>query len=72
MDTPHRETLSIAAAAERLGISRRTLYLWMQTEKVEWIRTASGSRRLFADSLWRRQDGTLPAEDLTRVERAEV
>jgi excisionase family DNA binding protein len=50
-----RQTLSINAAREIVGVSRRTLYLWMDAGKIEYVRTAGGSRRIFADSLWRQQ-----------------
>jgi excisionase family DNA binding protein len=49
-----RQTLSIDAARELVGVSRRTLYLWMDAGKIEFIRTAGGRRRIFADSLWRK------------------
>jgi excisionase family DNA binding protein len=49
-----RQTLSIDAARELVAVSRRTLYLWMDAGKIEFIRTAGGRRRIFADSLWRK------------------
>jgi excisionase family DNA binding protein len=60
-----RETLTVTAACQRMGVSRRTLYNWMDAQRVEWLRTAGGTRRVFADSLWRRQDGSLGEGDLT-------
>lgn len=48
-----RQTLSIMKACEVVGVSRRTIYNWMAGGKVEYIRTAGGSVRIFADSLWR-------------------
>lgn len=44
-------------AAEVVGVSRRTIYNWMNAGKVEFIRTAGGSVRIFVDSLWRDADG---------------
>ena len=40
-------------ACEVVGVSRRTIYNWMAGGKVEYVRTAGGSVRIFADSLWR-------------------
>ena len=50
---PERQTLSIMKACEVVGVSRRTIYNWMAGGKVEYVRTAGGSVRIFADSLWR-------------------
>jgi excisionase family DNA binding protein len=48
-----RQTLSIMKACEVVGVSRRTIYNWIAGGKVEYVRTAGGSVRIFADSLWR-------------------
>jgi excisionase family DNA binding protein len=48
-----RETVSIARAGELVGVSRRTIYNWIASGKVEYVRTAGGSVRIFADPLWR-------------------
>jgi predicted site-specific integrase-resolvase len=34
-------------------VSRRTIYNWIAAGKVEYVRTAGGSIRIFADTLWR-------------------
>jgi excisionase family DNA binding protein len=52
-----RETLSIMKACEVVGVSRRTIYNWISSGKVEYIRTAGGAIRIFADSLWRDRSG---------------
>ena len=52
-----RQTLSIMKACEVVGVSRRTIYNWISAGKVEYVRTAGGSIRIFADSLWRDPDG---------------
>jgi excisionase family DNA binding protein len=52
-----RQTLSIMKACEVVGVSRRTIYNWMAGGKVEYVRTAGGSVRIFADSLWRAPQG---------------
>ena len=57
-----RQTLSIMKACEAVGVSRRTIYNWISAGKVEYVRTAGGSIRIFADTLWR--DAT-PARQAT-------
>jgi len=48
-----RQTLSIMKACEAVGVSRRAIYNWIVAGKVEYARTAGGSIRIFADTLWR-------------------
>ena len=48
-----RQTVSIMKACEMVGVSRRTIYNWISAGKVEYVRTAGGSIRIFADTLWR-------------------
>jgi excisionase family DNA binding protein len=48
-----RQTLSIMQACTVVGVSRRTIYNWISARKVEYMRTAGGSIRIFADTLWR-------------------
>ena len=48
-----RKTLSIMKACEVVGVSRRTIYNWISSGKVEYLRTAGGSVRIYADTLWR-------------------
>lgn len=40
-------------ACELVGVSRRTIYNWLSTGKIEYVRTAGGSVRIFVDTLWR-------------------
>ena len=40
-------------ACELVGVSRRTIYNWIAGGKVEYVRTAGGSVRIFVDTLWR-------------------
>jgi len=40
-------------ACDLVGVSRRTIYNWLSSGKIEYIRTAGGSVRIFADTLWR-------------------
>ena len=48
-----RKTLSIAKAGELVGVTRRTIHNWIAGGKVEYVRTAGGSVRIFVDTLWR-------------------
>ena len=48
-----RKTISIMKACELVGVSRRTIYNWLSAGKIEYVRTAGGSVRIFADTLWR-------------------
>ena len=48
-----RKAISIIKACELVGVSRRTIYNWITAGKVEYVRTAGGSIRIFVDSLWR-------------------
>lgn len=50
---PTRQSVSVMRAGELAGVSRRTIYNWMNSGKVEWFRTAGGSRRIYTDTLWR-------------------
>lgn len=53
MHTVERQTVSIPRACELVSVSRRTIYNWMASGKVQYVRTAGGSVRIFADTLWR-------------------
>jgi excisionase family DNA binding protein len=58
-----RKTISIMKACELVGVSRRTIYNWLSSGKIEYIRTAGGSVRIFVDTLWRdpnRTDRAVP------------
>ncbi len=48
-----RKTVSIPRACELVGVSRRTIYNWIAGGKVQYVRTAGGSVRIFEDTLWR-------------------
>jgi excisionase family DNA binding protein len=56
-DPLRRETVSLMKACELVGCSRRTIYNWIAANKVEYIRTAGGSIRIFVDTLWREPGG---------------
>lgn len=57
-DNLDRQAVSIMKAAEIVGVSRRTIYNWLASGKLEYVRTAGGSVRIFTDSLWRDADGS--------------
>lgn len=56
-----RKAISIMKACELVGVSRRTIYNWIAAGKVEYVRTAGGSVRIFVDSLWRDPQSAEPA-----------
>ena len=57
-----RKTISIMKACELVGVSRRTIYNWLSSGKIEYVRTAGGSVRIFVDTLWRNpNDAERPA-----------
>jgi excisionase family DNA binding protein len=53
-----RKTISIMKACELVGVSRRTIYNWLSSGKIEYVRTAGGSVRIFVDTLWRDANNT--------------
>jgi excisionase family DNA binding protein len=57
-----RKTVSIPRACELVGVSRRTIYNWISGGKVQYVRTAGGSVRIFEDTLWREGDSPVVAE----------
>jgi excisionase family DNA binding protein len=62
-----RKTVSIPRACEVVGVSRRTIYNWIASGKVQYVRTAGGSVRIFVDTLWR--DPEAPVGDRPNLER---
>ena len=57
MGVVERPTVSIQKAMQLCDVSRRTIYNWMYTGKIEFIRTAGGSVRIFVDTLFRDAEG---------------
>ena len=45
-------------ACELVGVSRRTIYNWLSSGKIAYVRTAGGSVRIFVDTLWRDSQGS--------------
>lgn len=48
-----RQMLTIYEAAVAVGVSRKTIYNWLESGKIEAVRTAGGQIRIYADTLWR-------------------
>lgn len=46
-----RETVSIEMACHITGVSRRTIYNWINAGKVEFVRTPGGAVRIYSDTL---------------------
>lgn len=65
-----RKAVSIMKACDLVGVSRRTIYNWITSGKVEYVRTAGGSVRIFVDSLWRQPNAAgSPVESLNTAPR---
>jgi excisionase family DNA binding protein len=69
MMLPDRKTVSIPRACELVGVSRRTIYNWIAGGKVQYVRTAGGSVRIFADTLWREPENVGPTHDAGEFQR---
>jgi excisionase family DNA binding protein len=48
-----RKLVTIMKACELACVSRRTMYNWLGSGKLEFVRTVGGSVRIYADSLFR-------------------
>jgi excisionase family DNA binding protein len=48
-----RELVTIMEAAAMARVHRRSIYLWMRDGRLEYVRTAGGSVRIYADTLFR-------------------
>lgn len=55
MDVFERPRVNIAQACAISGVCRRTMYYWLAMGKVEYVRTAGGAVRIYADTLLRRE-----------------
>lgn len=53
MQIPERDTASIEDACKLAHVSRRTIYNWMASKKIECIRTAGGNVRIYTDTLFK-------------------
>jgi excisionase family DNA binding protein len=54
-DIFQRPRVNLMQACAIAGVSRRTIYYWLQLGKVEAVRTAGGALRIYADTLLRRE-----------------
>lgn len=55
VDLFERPRVNIVAACRIAGVHRATMYRWMAMGKVEYVRTAGGSVRIYVDTLLRRE-----------------
>jgi excisionase family DNA binding protein len=55
-DLFQRPRVNLMQACAIAGVSRRTMYYWLQLGKIEYVRTAGGAVRIYADTLLRRID----------------
>ena len=53
-----RELVSITKACEIAGVTRRTIYNWLASGKIQYVRTAGGAVRIFRDTLTREPQPT--------------
>lgn len=51
-----RKLLTIMQACELVCVSRRTIYNWLNDGRLETVRTAGGSIRIYKDSLFQPAD----------------
>lgn len=51
MNNLDRQSMSIREVCALAKVSRRTVYNWMSLKKIEWVRTAGGSVRIFTDTV---------------------
>jgi excisionase family DNA binding protein len=56
-------------ACEIVGVSRRTIYNWLASGKLEYVRTAGGSVRIYVDTLWREPETPSPENELSETPR---
>ena len=52
----NKELVTIKVATEIAQVSRRTIYNWMKSNKIDWSRTASGNIRIIEETLFRYND----------------
>lgn len=65
-----RKTVSIPRACDVVGVSRRTIYNWIASGKVQYLRTAGGSVRIFEDTLWRDAQHAPPAAETFELHKS--
>lgn len=59
MEIPRkRKLVEIKTAGALANVSRRTIYNWINQDKIEYVRTAGGQVRIFVDTLFK--DGKQP------------
>lgn len=50
------ELLTVTQACRFIGVSRRTLYNWMNDGRLPYVRTVSGMRRVNKEDLFLKKD----------------
>ena len=53
-----RRLTNTASAADIAGVSVRTIYRWIRSNRVEWVRTPGGHLRVYVDTLLKADDVT--------------
>lgn len=53
-------TVNIEQARLLCGVSRRTIYYWIEKNQVEYVRTAGGQIRILTDSLFKKGNVKMP------------
>jgi excisionase family DNA binding protein len=56
------QLITIKEATALAGVSRRTVYNWLQNGRLDFVRTAGGSVRIVTASLFREGNVTVVAE----------
>lgn len=53
----NKELVTIEQARDIAGVSRRTIYNWIKSNKVDYTRNAGNSIRIIRDTLFKLNDG---------------
>jgi excisionase family DNA binding protein len=56
------QLVNIVQACTLTGVSRRTIYNWLNKGLLRYTRTAGGSVRIYRESLWRHPDESAQKE----------
>lgn len=62
MSDQDRELVTVAQAAKRIKVSKRTLWNWMHQGRIPFVLTPGGRRRLYMDTLIRQPNQEGAAE----------
>jgi excisionase family DNA binding protein len=67
-----RERIPVNEAARRVGVTRTTIYKWIRAGKLEIVRTAGGSVRVYADTMFRPAGALSAGNDSTEADRIQA